>query len=162
MLVWKGVLARLPEASPNDDDAGRDAFFHGTRFTVAGEEVTLGDLENQRCAHDVQRSARALRAQLRVGRLPAPAARGLHARQARGAARARGAHLLQRAAQRRLRRGDASGCKLSHIFDWYKDDFGGAPDKVIAWINRYRPDGAKLPADAKIEYVDYDWSLNIR
>ncbi len=50
--------------------------------------------------------------------------------------------------------------KLSHIFDWYKDDFGKAPEKVIAWINNWRAPDAKLPTDAKIEYVDYDWTLN--
>ena len=50
--------------------------------------------------------------------------------------------------------------KLSHIFDWYKDDFGKADDKVIAWINNHRAADAKLPTDAKIEYVDYDWTLN--
>ena len=48
--------------------------------------------------------------------------------------------------------------KLSHIFDWYKDDFGKQPAKVIDWINHYRT--AKLPTDAQIEYVDYDWTLN--
>jgi hypothetical protein len=48
--------------------------------------------------------------------------------------------------------------KLSHIFDWYKEDFGKEPAKVIAWINQYRSD--KLPTDAKIEYADYDWTLN--
>ncbi len=47
--------------------------------------------------------------------------------------------------------------KLSHIFDWYKDDFGD----VIAWINQRRA-GAPLPRDAKIVYVDYDWTLNDR
>lgn len=50
--------------------------------------------------------------------------------------------------------------KLSHIFDWYKEDFGKDPAKVIGWINNYRDAGAKLPTDAKIEYVDYDWTLN--
>ena len=50
--------------------------------------------------------------------------------------------------------------KLSHIFDWYKEDFGKEPAKVIAWINNYRAADARLPDDAKIEYVDYDWTLN--
>ena len=50
--------------------------------------------------------------------------------------------------------------KLSHIFDWYKEDFGKEPAKVIDWINHYRAADAKLPTDAKIEYVDYDWTLN--
>jgi hypothetical protein len=50
--------------------------------------------------------------------------------------------------------------RLSHIFDWYKEDFGKQPDKVISWINKWRGPEAQLPVDAKIEYVDYDWTLN--
>ena len=48
--------------------------------------------------------------------------------------------------------------KLSHIFDWYKEDFGKEPAKVLEWINNYRTD--KIPTDAKLKYVDYDWTLN--
>ena len=50
--------------------------------------------------------------------------------------------------------------KLTHIFDWYKEDFGKADDKVIGWINNFRAADAKLPTDAKIEYANYDWTLN--
>ncbi len=47
--------------------------------------------------------------------------------------------------------------RLSKIFDWFKDDFakdGGA----LAFINKRRTND--IPADAKITYQDYDWSLN--
>ena len=46
---------------------------------------------------------------------------------------------------------------LSKIFDWYKDDFkndGGA----LAFINKRR--SSQIPADAKINYQEYDWGLN--
>ena len=46
---------------------------------------------------------------------------------------------------------------LSKIFDWYKDDFK-AEGGVIAFINKRR--SSTLPADAKINYQDYDWNLN--
>ncbi len=48
------------------------------------------------------------------------------------------------------------------IFDWYADDFkasGGA----LAFIAKYGPDGAKdaiAGGRAKLEFSDYDWSLN--
>ncbi len=51
----------------------------------------------------------------------------------------------------------SKSAELSKIFDWYKDDFkadGGA----IAFINKRR--STPLPADAKINYQDYDWGLN--
>jgi hypothetical protein len=46
---------------------------------------------------------------------------------------------------------------LSHIFDWYADDFD---KKQIEWINKRRAPDKQIPADAKIEFVDYDWHLN--
>ena len=46
--------------------------------------------------------------------------------------------------------------ELSKIFDWYKDDFkDGGP---LQFINKRR--AAPLPADVKIGYQKYDWSLN--
>ena len=47
--------------------------------------------------------------------------------------------------------------ELSKIFDWYKDDFKGEGG-VVAFINKRR--SSPIPADAKISYQDYDWSLN--
>ena len=46
--------------------------------------------------------------------------------------------------------------ELSKIFDWYKGDFTeGGP---IAFINKRR--SSPLPADVKISYQEYNWSLN--
>ena len=47
--------------------------------------------------------------------------------------------------------------QLSKIFDWFKDDFGGA-SSALAFINKRR--STPIPADAKISYQDYDWGLN--
>ena len=47
--------------------------------------------------------------------------------------------------------------KLSKIFNWYKDDF--AATGVLGFINRYRI-GNEINSEARISYLDYDWSLN--
>jgi len=47
--------------------------------------------------------------------------------------------------------------RLSKIFDWYADDFGGKGNQ-IAFINRYRKQ--PLPPDSKSDFIDYNWSLN--
>lgn len=47
--------------------------------------------------------------------------------------------------------------RLSKIFDWYADDFGGRGSQ-IAFINRYRKQ--PLPPDSKADFMDYNWSLN--
>lgn len=49
--------------------------------------------------------------------------------------------------------------QLSSIFDWYKKDFV-VDEKVdvIAYINQYST--VKINANAPIEYLEYNWSLN--
>ncbi len=51
---------------------------------------------------------------------------------------------------------------LSHIFDWFEEDFesqGG----VLSFVKHYAPskDQAALQgSDVKVKYIDYDWDLN--
>jgi len=47
--------------------------------------------------------------------------------------------------------------KLSKIFEWYKDDFGG-DDQLINYINQYRDQ--KISTDKKVKFLSYDWNLN--
>ncbi|HMS02773.1 MAG TPA: DUF547 domain-containing protein [Gemmatimonadaceae bacterium] len=55
---------------------------------------------------------------------------------------------------------------LSRIFDWYGKDF--APDRagLLRWLARYWPEGAERAlldgGQARIQWTDYDWSLNIQ
>jgi hypothetical protein len=55
------------------------------------------------------------------------------------------------------------GLKISQIFDWFKDDFGGAAG-VLDFLRKHAPEGvrAKLAGvkPAAIHYLDYDWTLN--
>mgnify|MGYP001022580231 CR=1 FL=1 len=53
--------------------------------------------------------------------------------------------------------------RLSRIFDWFQEDFGGEKG-VLALVERYaRGDlrkGLRSGAPLRITYLDYDWSLN--
>jgi hypothetical protein len=53
---------------------------------------------------------------------------------------------------------------LSMIFQWFEKDFAGAAGSVLAYIARYvdDPELAKELAQPgyRIEYLEYDWSLN--
>ncbi|MDG5490251.1 DUF547 domain-containing protein [Psychroserpens sp. SPM9] len=51
----------------------------------------------------------------------------------------------------------ATQLKLSEIFKWYKSDFT-ENGSLIDYINQYAE--TKISADAKIDYIDYDWNLN--
>lgn len=44
--------------------------------------------------------------------------------------------------------------KVSKIFEWYAEDFDG----LIPFLNQYS--AANIQKDSKIEYAEYDWSLN--
>ncbi|MEM9672338.1 MAG: DUF547 domain-containing protein [Cyclobacteriaceae bacterium] len=47
---------------------------------------------------------------------------------------------------------------VSKIFDWYKSDFTKDQSSVLAYINQYRDE--KIPDSYKLGYYEYDWSLN--
>lgn len=47
--------------------------------------------------------------------------------------------------------------QLSQIFNWFQDDFT-KQTTLIQFLNRYSTE--HINADAKIEYLPYDWSLN--
>jgi hypothetical protein len=48
----------------------------------------------------------------------------------------------------------AKKIKISKIFEWYAADFGD----LITFLNKYS--NTKIDADAKVEYIEYDWDLN--
>ncbi len=48
--------------------------------------------------------------------------------------------------------------RLSPIFDWFKEDFINQSGSVIAFVRPYF--GNRANNDFKIEYTNYDWSLN--
>ncbi|GAB4248065.1 MAG: DUF547 domain-containing protein [Ekhidna sp.] len=47
--------------------------------------------------------------------------------------------------------------KLSKIFNWYGGDFNN-DGTLVQYLNQYAP--VKLDEKAKIDWMDYDWSLN--
>ncbi|MCB9674939.1 MAG: DUF547 domain-containing protein [Alphaproteobacteria bacterium] len=55
----------------------------------------------------------------------------------------------------RPKAGEEGVWEVSQIFEWYADDFEGAGG-VPAFIHKYRDE---VPADAKLEYIPYDWAL---
>lgn len=48
--------------------------------------------------------------------------------------------------------------RLSRIFKWYQKDFTSADTSLIDYINRYLPN--PLPANIRVSYLPYNWSLN--
>jgi hypothetical protein len=49
---------------------------------------------------------------------------------------------------------------LSRIFDWFGTDFEAAAGSVPAYVARYMDDERVSKPDVRVEFLDYDWSLN--
>ena len=47
---------------------------------------------------------------------------------------------------------------LSQILEFYPEDFLAAAPSLQAYVNRYRT--VAVPADAAIEFIPYDWTVN--
>nr|MBC7612970.1 DUF547 domain-containing protein [Pseudopedobacter sp.] len=47
---------------------------------------------------------------------------------------------------------------ISRLFDWYKADFIKAEGSIINFVNKYSSN--KITNNTKIDYLEYNWSLN--
>ena len=52
----------------------------------------------------------------------------------------------------------AKKIQISELFSWYADDFSSESSTLIDFLNTYS--SVTINADAKIEYLPYNWSLN--
>jgi hypothetical protein len=48
--------------------------------------------------------------------------------------------------------------RFNEILRFYTRDFLEKAPSLIAYVNRYRPE--PIPADWKVEFIPYDWTLN--
>ena len=157
-LAIEGILSGQSPATL----LGRREFFWRTRYPIAGQEMTLSDLENRRirpyeeprihfalvCA---SRSCPDLRAEAYVPeRLDA---------QLLDATRR-----FVNDPSRNTYDAAARRAKISAIFDWYEEDFAAAHRSIPTYLSRYVEDSEVargLASDGwKIHFARYDWSLN--
>lgn len=157
VLVWKNVIDSLPKLKRVDQ--GLYSFFRNPEFQVNGAEVDLDDLEKK-----------IIRPRFKDGRIhfALNCASGGCPKLPRDAFTPDNVQAQLDTESKRFcteRRNvefdpTTKALKLSMIFKWYKDDFGGSDMSTITFINKYRPADAQLPPDAKISYMDYDWRMN--
>ena len=63
--------------------------------------------------------------------------------------------------------GDRSTLRVNKVLDWFKEDFGGNNEGIRAFFAEYADHAAEghhrsalLDPDTKVEFFDYDWTLN--
>jgi hypothetical protein len=148
--VLRGVL----DGYSAESFLGRKRFFSFYRFPLVGQERTLDEIEHQilRKRFGEPRLHFALVcASTSCPKLRREAYRGERL----------DAQLDEQARvflddPRRNQFGPGDVVHLSSIFKWFGDDFDQAAGSVPAFVRRYHA----LPEPARIEYLDYDWTMN--
>lgn len=157
ICVWKNVLMRRPKLTNVDHE--KASFFYFTKFIVDGKPINLKDLESDVIRPTFKDGRVHMALNCASGGCPMLPR---YAFTPQNVDRQLGREARKFVNEPRNVSWDPAThtVRLSHIFEWYKDDFGGAPAKVLAWINSYRAPDQQIPTDAKIAYIDYDWTLN--
>ena len=130
LLVIGEVVARYPLESVQKVPG----FFDKNLVSVAGEKLTLNDLEAKKLRQPY--AATQLDAQLTT--------------QAR--------KVLQDPTFIRVDN-KAGKVQLSQIFKWYEADFKASGKTGVAYVNQFR-EGKAIPATYAVDYYVYDWALN--
>ncbi len=151
LLVINAAAKAYPLASVQDISG----FFDSKKHTVSGEQTTLNDLEKDKLLK-VYKDPR-FHFVLVCGALGCPPITDF-------------AYVpkkldtqLETQARKALNddtfiQANGDEVKLSQIFEWYPNDFGGNKKTAIEYINGYREN--KIPAKAKVGFYPYDWTLN--
>ncbi len=151
LLVIGGILDNYPVESPMKIES----FFDGKKHLVAGEYLTLNDVENKkiRTVYDDPR----VHFVLVCAAMSCPKIAN-HAYKPD----VLDAQLDQ---QTKLALNDpvfiqesSEVIKISEIFKWYKNDFENSDSGILKFINKYRRD--PLDPNIKLSYYTYDWALN--
>lgn len=161
--VFRNVIDRPPI---NNIDDNKVSFFYTTRFVIDGHELNLVDLETDEVRHVFHDPRMHFALNCASGgcpRLPNEAFTP-----------ERVDEQLDREARRFCNEDrnvtiDTAAHKviLSHIFDWYAEDFveyehahGNATGDRITFINRFRDAQHQIPAGLDVDFRDYDWTIN--
>lgn len=152
ILVIASVIDHFPLSSPLDVKG----FFDTEKHLVAGEYLTLNDLENTK-----------LRPDPRVHFSLVCAARGCPKIQANAFMPNSVQTQLDQRTKLALNDPDfiridqaSKTAQISQIFDWYKDDFVKNAGSVRDFINAHRDN--PIPADYSVSTYTYDWKLNTK
>lgn len=162
-LTVRVVLQHYPVASIRDIDTSPGLFANGPwgekLATVDGERVSLDDIEHRILRpiwmdpriHYALNCASVGCPNLQVTAFTAKNVDDLLTKAARGYVNdPRGVRL------------EGGKLTVSSLYDWYKADFGGTDETVIAHLKRYAEGALKAPLDeaTKVDGYIYDWALN--
>jgi len=135
----------------------RDAFFEEDTFNIAGEELTLNELENKKLRETYKDP--------RIHFVLVCAAQSCPRLRNFAFYPDRLDSMLEAATYDFINNPDKTKVKpgeqtiyLSSIMKWFKDDFLWEASSLMEYVNKYRL--KKVPGSYAQEFYEYDWSLN--
>jgi hypothetical protein len=149
--VIKGVVAKYPVKSPLDVPG----FFDKIQYTVAGNKITLNDIENVKI-REKYNDARIHFVLVCGANSCPPIIEGAYFPETLEKQLNEQTKLaLNNPNFIKVSKGKVS---VSQIFEWYKKDFITKKSNEIDFINKFRT--TKISSNSKLGYYTYDWTLN--
>lgn len=153
LLVVYSVIERYPMKSTQEVGG----FFDRNRHNVAGEALTLNDIEHKKLLKAIPDPRYHFVLVCAAVGCP-PIIPGAYF-----------ADTIEQQLQERTRKtlnddyyvqldNTSQKANVTELFKWYKDDFTTGGLSVAEYINQYR--SVKIPANYSIGYITYDWILN--
>ncbi len=152
LYVIKGIVDNYPVKSPLDING----FFDKTTHHIAGQNITLNDIENKLLRGNFPEEARFHFVLVCAGLGCPPIINEAYLPESLE-------NQLQKQTELALNNAEfvrVKGKKVlfSQIFEWYNGDFTQGGKSEIDFVNQYRKE--KLSPNAKTGYYPYDWTLN--
>jgi len=152
LSVIKGIVDNYPIKSPLD----KAGFFDKVTYDLAGQNITLNDIENKLLRGNFREEARFHFVLVCAGLGCPPIINSAYLPETLN---------LQLQKQTELALNNPKFIKvkgnkvqLSQLFEWYKGDFTQDGKSEIEFVNQYRKE--KIEIKSKVSYYNYDWTLN--
>ncbi len=155
IVVIHQVVQAFPLKSPLD----KDGFFDKSKHRVAGQELTLNQLEKDKLLAAYS-DARVHFVVVCAAISCPPLADFAYTPDKLDAQLDERTRLALNDPQFiRVNKGQKK-VEVSKIFDWYKSDFNQSGKPLLTFINTYRRE--KIPTDYSVGFYEYNWTLNGR
>jgi hypothetical protein len=153
ILVIQAVANQFPLKSVMD----KPGFFDKTTHLVAGEKLTLNDLEKKKLLQPYADARLHFVLACAAVSCPPLASFAYTPEGLNTQLDTRTKAALNNPAFIRVSKRDKK-VLVSKIFDWYQTDFTKGNQPILTYINKYRTEN--IPPGYQVSFYEYDWSLN--
>ncbi|MBP9138798.1 MAG: DUF547 domain-containing protein [Flavobacteriales bacterium] len=153
LIVDNYPVASIRDLDPKLSIPGFNSVWHATKFMVGKKELSLNDVE-----HEILRNMGEPRIHFAIncasGSCPPLRNEAYTAEKLEQQLTDQTKQFINSAQYNKI---TGSSVELSAIFDWFVGDFT-KEGSLFQYLNKYST--VKINENAKVKYLDYDWSLN--